>query len=246
MRNAVSLTALLRTTALCLAVSAVPAFAQERSEEDIKALALQAILENPEIIMEAVQLLERNQGEAQAAQTALVLENQRELLENDPNAPILGNPDGDITIVEFFDYNCPYCKRAMGEVDALLAEDPNVRVVYREWPILGEGSVFASRAALAARKQGKYEPFHIALMTLPGRATEASVMRIAKSLDMDIAQLRADMNAPEVEAHIRNSVELGQMLGFSGTPSFVVGTTLLPGFVEANVLAEAVENARLN
>ena len=117
-------------------------------------------------VLEALQALEARQAEAQAATAASVLTKERTTLERDPNAPILGNPDGDVTIVEFFDYNCPYCKRAMPEVNALMAEDTNVRLVLREWPILSEGSAFAARAALASRQQGKYAEMHEALMSL--------------------------------------------------------------------------------
>ena len=166
------------------------------------------------------------------------------LFRSDPNAPVLGNPDGDVTVVEFIDYNCPYCKRAMPEVQGLLDEDPNVRLVYREWPILGEGSVYASRAALASRVQGKYEEFHLALMGSRGRVEEASVLRIAKEIGLDIDQLKADMQSPDVDEHIESSMRLAQSLGFNGTPSFVVGDVLLPGFVEQAELQKAVDKSR--
>ena len=194
--------------------------------------------------MEAVQLLEAEQAAAQAGAVADVLENERDLLERDPNAPVLGNPDGDVTVVEFFDYNCPYCKRAMAEVQGLLEADRNVRLVYREWPILSEGSVFAAKAALAAREQGQYEEFHWALMGMQGRAEEASVLRVAEEIGLDVEQLRADMDAPEVEEHIATSMRLTQALGFNGTPSFVIGETLVPGFVDEEQLRSVVEETR--
>ncbi len=218
--------------------------ADDLSREDIKALALEAIIENPEIIIEAVRLLDERTAEASAAQTSSVLEAQRDRLENDPNAPVLGNPNGDVTIVEFFDYNCPYCRRVKPEIQVILKNDPDVRLVYREWPILGEGSVFAAKAALASRKQGKYEEFHWAMMGLRGRAEEASVLRIAEDIGLDIDQLRADMDAPEVVDHIAVSMQLTEALGFSGTPSFVIGDALVPGYVKANVLASAIAKAR--
>ncbi|WP_425053802.1 DsbA family protein [Psychromarinibacter sp. S121] len=229
---------------LGLTLGPVQSTAQDLTEERIKELALQAIRENPQIIMEAVQLLEAEQAAAQADAQADVLKNQRELLERDPNAPVLGNPDGDVTVVEFFDYNCPYCKRAMAEVQGLIAADPNVRLVYREWPILGEGSVFAAKAALAAREQGKYEEFHWALMGMQGRAEEASVLRVAEDIGLDVERLRADMDAPEIEEHIATSMRLTQALGFNGTPSFVIGDNLIPGFVEEEQLRSAVDDTR--
>jgi protein-disulfide isomerase len=119
-----------------------------------------------------------------------------------------------------------------------------VRLVYREWPILGEGSVFAAKAALAAREQGKYEAFHWALMSMNGRAEEASVMRVAAEVGLDVDQLRRDMEAPEIQEHLVTSMNLAQSLGFNGTPSFVVGEELVPGFVEQSELVEVVEAAR--
>lgn len=187
-------------------------FAQELSDARIKELIYEAILENPDIIMEAVALIQQRDEAAQASATQSVLTDQRLLIERDPNAPVLGNPDGDVTVVEFFDYNCPYCKRAMPEVQGLLDEDQNVRLVYREWPILGEGSVFASRAALASRAQGKYEEFHVALMGSRGRVEEASVLRIAKEIGLDIDQLKTDMQSPDVDEHIASSMRLAQWL----------------------------------
>jgi protein-disulfide isomerase len=227
-----------------LAIAPFGSFAQDLSDERIKELALQAIRENPQIIMEAVQILEAEQAAAQSLAQADVLNNQRQLLERDPNAPVLGNPDGDVTVVEFFDYNCPYCRRAMAEVQGLLDGDNNVRLVYREWPILGDGSVFAAKAALAAREQDKYEEFHWALMGMQERAEETSVMRIAEEIGLDIERLRADMDAPEIQEHIDTSMGLTQALGFNGTPSFVIGNNLVPGFVEEEQLRTLVEEVR--
>lgn len=233
-------------TCAFLATSALPglAMADDLTEEQIKELVYEAILENPGIIMEAVAVLERNQQQAQQNAAATVLNEERERLERDPNAIILGNPEGDVTVVEFFDYNCPYCRRVMPEVDALIAQDPNVRLVYREWPILGEGSDFAARAALASRNQGLYEEFHVAMMSMEERAEEGSVLRVAREVGLDIDVLMQDMDAPEVDEHIRTSMELTRALGFSGTPSFVIGDALIPGYVEAQVLIDEVENIR--
>ncbi|EPX77551.1 DsbA family protein [Litoreibacter arenae] len=210
----------------------------------IKELVLEAIRENPEIILEAVGIIEARESAAREAASAEVLSTQREALEQDPNAPVLGNPEGDVTVVEFFDYNCPYCRRVKPHMEALLAADDNVLVVYREWPILGEGSVFAARAALASRAQDKYEEFHWAVMALNGRAEEDSVIRAAEQVGLDIAQLRRDMDAPEVAAHIETSMRLARALGFSGTPSFVIGEALAPGLIEADQMIELVKQAR--
>ena len=218
--------------------------AQDLSEDRVKELVLETIRENPEIVLEAVQIIEQRDQQRQALAAEAVLSDNRDLLENDPNAPVLGNPDGDVTVVEFFDYNCPYCRRAKPEIEALLAADPNVRLVYREWPILGDGSVFAARAALASREQGKYEEFHWTLMGMTGRAEEASVIRLAEQVGLDIEQLRRDMEAPEIDEHISVSMDLTRALGFNGTPSFVIGDALVPGVIEAEQMIELVEDAR--
>lgn len=220
------------------------ALADGLAEDRIKDLVLETIRENPGIVMEAVAILEQQQAAAENIARTNVLTNQRNLLEQDPNAPVLGHLEGDVTVVEFFDYNCSFCRRAMAEVQGLLEDDKNVRLVYREWPILGEGSVFAAKAALAARKQGKYEEFHWALMGMSGRAEEASVIRIAGEVGLDVAQLRKDMEAPDVGEHIETSMGLAQSLGFNGTPSFVIGEELVPGFVKKSQLVEIVDTAR--
>lgn len=224
--------------------SMTPAHAHDMTGDEVKRLALEAIVENPEIIMEAVAILQEREQQAERDNAVAALDQNRDLLEQDPNAPVMGNPDGDVIIVEFFDYNCGYCRRAAPGMQALLETDKNVKVVYREWPILGEGSVFASRASLASRKQGMYTEFHWAMMGLQGRLNESSIMQIAANLGMDLDQLRADMNAPEVDAHFAQSTRLAQAMGFTGTPSFIIGDTVAPGFVDPQQLASIVASAR--
>ena len=214
--------------------------AQQMTNEQVKQLALEAILENPQIIMQAVAILEQRERERAASGANTV----RLQLEQDPNSPNLGNPDGDVTVIEFFDYNCPDCRKAGQTVQELLASDANVRVIYREWPILGEDSVFASRAALAARAQGKYEEFHWALMNGEGRASEASILKLARHLDLDVEKLQADMTSPAVEAHIAQSSALARTLGFTGTPAFIVGDRTAPGMLSTDEITTMVAEAR--
>lgn len=214
--------------------------AQQMTNEQVKLLALEAILENPQIIMQAVAILEQRERERAASGANTV----RLQLEQDPNSPNLGNPDGDVTVIEFFDYNCPYCRKAGQTVQELLASDANVRVIYREWPILGEDSVFASRAALAARAQGKYEEFHWALMNGEGRASEASILKLARHLGLDVEKLQADMTSPAVEAHIAQSNALARTLGFTGTPAFIVGDRTAPGMLSTDEITAMVAEAR--
>ncbi len=236
--------ALCLSTVLLFGFHLTEAAAQDLTEDRVKELVAETLRENPELVLEALQALEQRQAEEQAAAAAAALMADRETLDRDPNAPVIGNPDGDVTIVEFFDYNCPYCKRAMPEIEALLAEDPNVRIVLREWPILSEGSAFAARAALAARAQGKYAEMHDALMNMRGKLEADTVLRVAGELGLDVEKLQADMKAPEVEEHLATSMRLAEALNFSGTPAFVIGDQLLPGFVEKAELVEAVTTAR--
>ena len=231
-------------TALVLAFLATPLAAQELSEGDVKRLALEAILENPEIVMQAVDILREREAVAQAEAAQAALSEQRGALESGENAPVLGNPEGDVTLVEFFDYNCPYCRRAAEGVETLIAEDPELRVVFREWPILGDESVEAARASLAAAMQGGYEAFHLALMEGSGRVDTAAIDAAAQAAGLDLDRLREDMQAPEVQAHIDASTELAEALGITGTPAFVVGDQVVPGAVPTEELAALIEEAR--
>lgn len=215
----------------------------EEQEARIIELALEAILANPEILPEAIEILQLREQQAQASSVQHVIAARKDELERDQNAPVLGNPDGDVTVVEFFDYNCPYCKRAAPIVKALIEEDNGIRLVYREWPILGDGSVFASRAALASRNQGKYEDFHWALMSL-SRATEDSVLKVAEEIGIDTEKLLAEMNTPEIDEHIAMSMTLTQELGFNGTPSFVIGKNAAPGLTQLDQMKAMVAQAR--
>ena len=214
--------------------------AQRMTDQQIKQLALEAILETPEIVMQAVGIIQQREKDRAASSANTV----RLQLEQDPNSPNLGNLSGDVTVVEFFDYNCPYCRKAGKTIQALLASDENVRVIYREWPILGEASVYAARAALAARTQGKYEELHWALMNGEGRATEASILKIARDLGVDITKLKLDMNSPAVEAHIAQSSALARNLGFTGTPAFIVGDRTAPGMLSVGEITAMIAEAR--
>lgn len=231
--------------AVLLAVLPLAATAQDTVTEDrVRELVRETLLENPDILIEVFAILDQRAAEQETASRANAIAQQRLLLEQDPNAPVLANADGDVTIVEFFDYNCQYCRRVMPTVEALIESDPGIRLVYREWPILGDGSVFASRAALASREQGLYEDFHWALMGMDGRAEERTVLMIAREIGLDVDQLLADMEAPEVGEHIETSMRLAELLGVTGTPAFIIGDNLVPGAVEQSLLQAYVDEVR--
>lgn len=215
----------------------------EIDEAKIKEFAIKAIREQPEIIREAFDLLRAKETAAKASSQKAVLATYREKLESGVNAYVLGNPEGDVTVVEFFDYNCPYCKKAADNVRSLIKQDEQVRVVFRELPILGKGSAFAARAALAARKQGKYERLHWALMSQP-RVSQASVLKVAAKIGIDIDQLKRDMRLREVNDHIALSMDLTRNLDLNGTPTFIIGDRITSGLLPLQQMLTFVSEAR--
>ena len=204
------------------------------------------LLSNPEVIMEALQLLQERQRAAEAENLKRRLAERRAEILHDPAAPVGGNPDGDVTLVEFFDYNCPYCRRVAPSVAELVETDPDLRVVYKEYPILGPGSQFAARAALASAKQGKYASFHHALMEADGQVTEQTVIEVARTVGLDIERLRADMEDPAIQEAIARNLQLANALGITGTPSFIIGQELVPGAVDLGTLLGLIDRAREN
>jgi protein-disulfide isomerase len=202
------------------------------------------LMANPEVLVEAMQELERKQDSQRdtVAQKAM-LQHENELL-RDPESPISGNPDGDVTIVDFNDYQCPYCKRAYSAVKSVVAADGKVKIVYKDLPILGEPSRIAAFAALAARNQGKHGPLHSALMEYSGKLDRDRIMEIARSVGLDVAQLQTDMEDPKLKQIIERNSALAAALGVRGTPAFVIGKQFVPGAVDADALKQLIADAR--
>ncbi len=200
------------------------------------------LLKNPIIIRQAIEALRTQEEAAKKAQAAAALKTHKDQLFYDKTSPVAGNPKGDITIVEFFDYNCGYCKRAAPTLKAVMKKDPNVRIVYKEFAILGPKSIIAARAALAAQRQGKYQEFHDGLMT--GQADEDSIAALANSLGMDYAKLRKDMGDPKINQVLQNNYQLATTLGINGTPAFVIGERLVPGAVGVAALTQIIKEER--
>ncbi len=201
------------------------------------------LMRHPEVVYQALQELQRRQDAAKAESQKQALADHREQLRGEASDPVAGNPQGDVTVVEFFDYQCAYCRRVMPSLRAQLDEDQKLRVVFKDFPILGEASVTAARAALAARKQDRYAPFHFALMGASDLSLEG-IMAVAKSVGLDTQRLAADMNAPEVEAQIQANYALARTLGIEGTPAFVIGDELIPGALDKTRLTELIDQAR--
>jgi protein-disulfide isomerase len=221
--------------AVCLvAIGAWVSRAQEATFDPTQKAAIEEIvraylIEHPEVIKEAIEALQARQEAAKANQQASALTQHKEQLLSDPMSPIAGNALGDVTLVEFFDYKCPYCKRVTPALVDLLEEDKGVRIVFKEFPILGESSVVAARAALAAARQDRYLDFHNALMAHRGDFDLAAIQAIGSDLGLDVAKLEADMNAPEVEQQLKDNHELALALAIRSTPTFIVGEEIVPG-----------------
>jgi protein-disulfide isomerase len=212
----------------------------------IEQIVRDLIRREPEIVLEALDALEKR-GEAQQREAAKqALNERRRELENDPDLPVAGNPRGTVVIVEFFDYRCPYCRRMAEPIKELLAAEKDVKLVRRDWPILGPPSVVASRAALAARAQGdaRYEAFHDALMTTRSQIDAESVFRIARESGLDTDRLRRDMENPRIAAILQKNDTLARALAFTGTPGFAIGEALVPGAVDLATLKNLVAAAR--
>lgn len=202
------------------------------------------LMANPEVLVDAMQELERKQDSQRDTVAQKAIQENRAALMNDPESPIVGNPNGDITIVEFSDYQCPYCKRAHTTVKSVLAADNKVKLVFKDLPILGEPSRIAAVAALAARAQNKHLAFHDALMEFNGKLDRDRIMEIAASVGLDVAKLQKDMEDPKIKALIDRNMALASALGVRGTPAFVIGNQFVPGAVDADTLKRMISDAR--
>jgi protein-disulfide isomerase len=212
--------------------------------EAIEEVIREYLLSHPELIIESLRRAQQREREAARAQARAAVLAHRQALSSDPDSPVGGNPAGDVTVVEFFDYRCPHCRRMVPVIKTLLAEDPRVRLVYKELPILGEESVTAARAALAARGQRKYVEAHDRLMAETGPLTRDTVLAMLKGIGLDGDRLAADMDAPQVAALIGRELALARALGIDGTPAFVIGSELVVGAVDLGTLRELISRAR--
>lgn len=204
------------------------------------------LLKNPEILIEMQVALQEKQAAEAAANTIKVIEENKQALFNSSHDAVFGNPDGDITIVEFFDYNCGYCKRALPDMEAILAADPNVRFVMKEFPILGPDSVRAHIVSQAFKllMPEKYQDLHIALMQAEGRSTEESTIAEAVKLGANEAELREKIKDPSLQASFQEAYQLANALNITGTPSYIIGNELVPGAIGKDGLMEIIAEQR--
>jgi protein-disulfide isomerase len=202
------------------------------------------LMANPEVLVEAMQEYERKQDSQRDAQAEKAIQQNRKELVSDPESPFDGNPGGDVVIVEFNDYQCPYCKRAHAAVKSVVAADKKVKLVLKDLPILGEASKVAAFAALASVKQGKHMAFHNALMEFNGKLDNDRIFEIAATAGLDVARLKADMEDPNIRKIIERNMALAQALGVRGTPAFVIGNQFVPGAIDADALKQLIADAR--
>lgn len=204
--------------------------AAQRKELD--AIIKQFLLNNPDVLFDAQAVLEAKMGKIQAERMVVAMKEHASELYRSPASPIVGDAQGDVPIIEFFDYNCGYCRKAFPEVAKLMEKDKKIRLILKEFPILSKGSVEASRVALAAKIQGKYWEFHSAMLQSRGQASEASALRTAEKLGLDMAKLKRDMASAEVKKEIEDTRKLASRIGIQGTPHFIVGDRVIAGAPE--------------
>ncbi|MDR7039130.1 protein-disulfide isomerase [Methylobacterium sp. BE186] len=241
--------------ALTLALGALPAAAQtaetspftDAQRSAIEAIIKDYLVKNPDVLQEAIAEGEKRQLETQRLAQAAALKESREALLNGPHDVVAGNPNGDVTLVEFFDYNCGYCRKALGDVQALIKSDPKLRVVIKDFPVLGAESLEASQMAVAAKQQIKGEKlfeFHQKLLESKGRVNGARALQVAKDMGLDTAKLQKDAQGPEVKAALSENRGLGDKLGLSGTPAFIIGDEIIPGAVGADPIRKTISDVR--
>jgi len=202
------------------------------------------LLEQPELLIEVQQALQAKRDAAAAAEAQHAIQRYRDEIFGDPEAPVAGNPEGAIALVEFFDYRCGYCRRVKPTLEALLAENDDLRLAFKEFPILGPESTLAARAALASRAQGLYEPFHWALMSTDGPFDLDHILGVARSVGLDADRLLRDMEDPAIDALIDRNAVLANVLGIRGTPAFVIGDRMIRGALPIAAFRTAIADAR--
>jgi len=236
--------------ALAVAVAAAPpataqSFSPEQKQE-LDRLIHDYLQHHPEAILESLKAAQFQAEATKAAQQQQTIADRRDELLHDRNSAVGGNPNGDVTLVEFFDYRCPYCKAIEPSLEAMIKEDGKLRVVYKEFPILGPVSVFASRAAIAARKQGKYAAFHDRMMALKGAIDDTAVMNVAQAAGLDLTKLKRDMASADTERIIKRNYALADALGIDATPALLIGNRLTMGAVDIDRLRQLIADARKN
>lgn len=235
-----------QTAASPLPESAIPSTFTEAQKTEIQNIVRDFLVsKEPETVIKAAQAFQAKEEATSQTKAQESIANNKDRIYNDKTSPVAGDPKGDVTIVEFFDYQCGYCKMAQAAVQDLLKSDKKIRFVFKEFPILGPDSVIASKAALASVSQGKYEALHEALMSSKEHMSEEVVLGIAKKVGLDIEKLKTEMNSDAITKIIQSNIALGGEIGARGTPTFVIADQLFPGAMQLPQMQEAVKAARL-
>lgn len=236
---------LLLASAFLASFAFQPAMAEEFTKAQIEEIVRQYIADHPQELVDSVQRLQDQKVKAEDAASVKIINDNRNWLEKNKNHAEAGNPKGDVTIVEFFDYNCGYCKQALADLMTLLDKDKNVRLVFVEIPILGDSSILAAQWALAAKAQdGNYLAYHTALMKNRGPLNDETLKNHAKAAGLDIARLEKDRTDPKINDIISENLNMARAVGIQGTPAFIIGDQVIRGYVGIEGLTEAVANAR--
>ncbi|MGA3306820.1 MAG: DsbA family protein [Stellaceae bacterium] len=236
--------------ALALAIIAAGSHARAQSafspaqQQELQKLIHDYLQTHPEAVLDALKAAKDKEDAATAERQAKAIVEKRAELLSDPDSAVGGNPKGDVTLVEFFDYRCPYCKQMEPTIQALIKEDGKLRVVYKEFPILGPVSVFASRVAIASRKQGKYEAFRSQMIAAKGNIDQDTVLKTAAASGIDLDKLKTDMAAPDVDKVIQRNFALAEALNIDGTPGLVVGNTVIEGAADLDEMRKRIAAAR--
>jgi protein-disulfide isomerase len=238
--------------ALLAALFAAPqARAQAISPEQrgaIEKIVREYLIKHPEVLQEAMEELEKQQTAAKSEKVKATIKGAEATLFHSPRQVVLGNPKGDVTMVEFFDYNCGYCKHAMADMLNLMKTDSSLRVVLKEFPVLGQGSAEAAQVAVAVRMQDKdgkkYLEFHQKLLGGRGQADKSRALAVARDVGVDMARLEKDLASPEIKATLEETFKLAEPLGLNGTPSYVIGNEVVIGAVGLDTLREKINTAR--
>lgn len=256
-RLSLLITLLLTSISTAFAADTNATFNQNQQTQ-IQNIVRDYILKNPQVLVQAMQNLQKQAHSEMMKQAQQVITSQAQTLFNAPGSPVVGNPKGTVTLLEFFDYQCPYCKRISPGINQLISDNKNLRVVYKELPIFGESSMFAAQAALASQAQNKYLPFHNALMATKPPFTSQQILDVAKSVGIDVNKLQADMKNKNIIDEIKSNIALANEMQLAGTPAFIIanvkinGTQVakpvkslfIPGAIDADNLEQAIKQVQ--
>jgi protein-disulfide isomerase len=239
---------------ICIGVAGIETYHRLNTEtasvprDEIEQIVREYIVAHPEVLQESMAEFEKRQAVADAEKARGAIKKNSDALFNSSRQVVAGNPSGDVTLVEFFDYNCPYCKQAHGDMNSLIKSDSKLRVVYKDFPVLGPGSVAAAQVAVAIRMQdpsgAKSQAFRDALLSNRGQADKARALAVAREIGADVGRIEADLGSDEVKATLEENFKLAEQLGLNGTPSYVVGSDVMVGAVGLATLREKVKTAR--